>query len=89
VASYDYRRKALDNSLRGYNDAMPDAYSTAGGYCEIIAEKALYAGMGGDMVNRHPDRHCKLVHKHNNTPRLWEQPHPTESNLDFRGRRSR
>jgi len=42
--------KLWTTPLRGYNDAIPDAYSTAGGYCEIIAEKSIYyAGMGGDI----------------------------------------
>ncbi len=42
--------KLWTTPLRGYNGAIPDAYSTAGGYCEIIAEKSIYyAGMGGDI----------------------------------------
>jgi hypothetical protein len=39
-----------DTPLRGYNDATPDAYATAGGYCSIIAGNSIYyAGMGGDI----------------------------------------
>ncbi|MGE5532866.1 MAG: PQQ-binding-like beta-propeller repeat protein [Bacillota bacterium] len=42
--------KLWTTPLRGYNGAMPDAYSTAGGYCEIIAGNSIYyAGMGGDI----------------------------------------
>jgi hypothetical protein len=37
-------------SLTGSNGATPDAYSTVGGYCSIVAGDSLYyAGMGGDI----------------------------------------
>jgi hypothetical protein len=42
--------KLWTTPLRGYNGAIPDAYSTAGGYCEIFAGNSIYyAGMGGDI----------------------------------------
>jgi hypothetical protein len=42
--------KLWTTPLTGYNGATPDAYSTAGGYCSIIAGNSLYyAGMGGDI----------------------------------------
>jgi Glucose dehydrogenase len=42
--------KLWSTPLVGYNNATPDAYNTAGGYCEIIDEHSIYyAGMGGDI----------------------------------------
>ncbi len=36
--------------LRGDDGAMPDAYATAGGFCEIFDDTSIYyAGMGGDI----------------------------------------
>jgi hypothetical protein len=42
--------KLWTTPLTGYNGATPDAYSTVGGYCSILAGNSLYyAGMGGDI----------------------------------------
>ena len=42
--------KLWTTPLTGYNGATPDAYSTVGGYCSIVAGNSLYyAGMGGDI----------------------------------------
>lgn len=52
MQGYDMKTGKLlwTTPLRGYNNAMPDSYSTAGGYCEVIAYNSVYyAGMGGDI----------------------------------------
>jgi hypothetical protein len=63
--------------LRGDNDAIPDAYSTAGGYCSIIAGNSLYyAGMGGDIWSI--DTTTGKVNWYTNTTKL-QGPAGTES----------
>jgi hypothetical protein len=58
--------KLWTTPLRGYNGAIPDAYSTAGGYCEIIAGNSIYyAGMGGDIWSL--DVHTGAVNWYTNT----------------------